>query len=497
MADPEMDFEDIVGPRHPRGATSARNTVRGGSRRGFSYQLVWPPEARGAHGSLTIKVAGFPIWGDEEQGISGDWTHLLRFLAKRWNELLLAQSYPEGLTPMWPSGLRAALAGVLPALDFLEIEASFAQFSQAHNLARCWSKHSRGKHALPDLWVLREGNYMILDAPPVRCRWSFSDVVRSLASLGDAIARRLTTLHVHPDAVRAWESREGISEEEAQIISLGLPPRHTRYLLGSGVLTRQSRSELFRDFNEVTAAARMMARCADLEDLRAVANEISGLEANSVPQLDEMSQVAFDALSERHDLDRPWSEGQFLAEWLRKRLNVWTPGAAVHPEQLLSEWDVPVRKVTLNPAIEAVSVWGSRHGPAILLNEQGLHNRSLTRQDDLSGGVRATLAHEICHLLIDRGRSLPVVEVLGGSTPLRVEQRANAFAAEFLLPRAWAMREYRSAANMNDALDQICERYRVTKMLAARQILNYSQEFGEMLPDDDRSILEFAIGRWD
>lgn len=497
MADLEADFDDIIGRRHPIGEVSVHDIVRGGSRRGISFQLTWPSETLGGHGSLTIMIAGLPVWEDSGQGITGDWTHLLRFLAVQWNQLLLAQSYPEGVTPAWPSGLRSALVGLRPALDALDIESSFAVFSRAHNLARCWSKRSRGTRALPDLWVTREGNYMILDSPPARLRWPVSDVVRTLASLGDAIAARLTLSRSHHDAVRAWESRDSISDEDAQIISLGLPPRHTRYLLGSGALTRQSRSELFRDFNEVTAAARMMGHHARPEDLRIVAGELAMLQVGDVPELDEIGAAAFDALAGRADLDRPHSEGHFLAQWLRERLHVWIPGFPADPDQLLRGWGVPIRPVNLNPAIEAISVWGANHGPAVLLNEQGLHNRSFSQQGDLSGGSRATLAHEVCHLLIDRGRSLPVVEVLGGRAPLRVEQRANAFAAEFLLPRAWAIAEYRGAADASDALDRICTRYRVTKMLAARQILNYSHEFGTALPDDDLSAFEFAIDRWD
>ena len=42
-----------------------------------------------------------------------------------------------------------------------------------------------------------------------------------------------------------------------------------------------------------------------------------------------------------------------------------------------------------------------------------------------SGRRRATLAHEICHLLVDRGSALPLVEVLGGRTAEHVERRAS------------------------------------------------------------------------
>jgi hypothetical protein len=40
---------------------------------------------------------------------------------------------------------------------------------------------------------------------------------------------------------------------------------------------------------------------------------------------------------------------------------------------------------------------------------------------DVNGAMRFTLAHELCHLLVDRKGSLPVAEVLGGATPNRPE----------------------------------------------------------------------------
>ena len=202
------------------------------------------------------------------------------------------------------------------------------------------------------------------------------------------------------------------------------------------------------------------------------------------------------ALVDTSDLNRPHQEGQFLAGWLRNHLGLETPGTEAKPDELLRKWNVSVTNIAVSQEIEAISVWGKNHGPAILLNSQGLHNRSYSQHEGLSGGSRATLAHEICHLLIDRRRTLPVAEVLGGSTPLYVEQRANAFAAEFLVPRAWAKREHAAAADAEQALDRISARYRVTNMLAARQLLNEANEFGTALSNADRSVFEDAVTRW-
>jgi Zn-dependent peptidase ImmA (M78 family) len=47
---------------------------------------------------------------------------------------------------------------------------------------------------------------------------------------------------------------------------------------------------------------------------------------------------------------------------------------------------------------------------------------------------RFTLAHELCHLLLDREWGEEVAVASGPWAPLAVEQRANAFAAAFLMP---------------------------------------------------------------
>jgi Zn-dependent peptidase ImmA (M78 family) len=75
----------------------------------------------------------------------------------------------------------------------------------------------------------------------------------------------------------------------------------------------------------------------------------------------------------------------------------------------------------------AVSLVSGGYGVHIVINRNYLRGTS-------ERVLRFTLAHELCHILFDRSRSLRLAIASGPWAPLAVEQRANAFAAAFLMP---------------------------------------------------------------
>jgi Zn-dependent peptidase ImmA (M78 family) len=77
-----------------------------------------------------------------------------------------------------------------------------------------------------------------------------------------------------------------------------------------------------------------------------------------------------------------------------------------------------------------VSLVDATHGPAIVLNTAGKNENPLVR--------RFSLAHELCHLLVDYQRRAPLAQISGYLTEsgLESEQRANGFAVRLLCPEA-------------------------------------------------------------
>lgn len=208
------------------------------------------------------------------------------------------------------------------------------------------------------------------------------------------------------------------------------------------------------------------------------------VERVETPELDRLVVQAAELVGSVAD-EPPYAQGHELAIWLRARPGVSSAGGRVNPDALLQRWGVPVIDVGLGLLnVDAIGSWGRHHGPAVLLNTDRRHVSSFGRK-------RATLAHEICHLLVDRSASLPLAEVLGGRTALHVEQRARAFAAELLLPRELAGELFTEYAGDDErAARSLRARFGVSSALLGWQLRNS----GVPWTPESRHYVERLIG---
>jgi Zn-dependent peptidase ImmA (M78 family) len=103
-------------------------------------------------------------------------------------------------------------------------------------------------------------------------------------------------------------------------------------------------------------------------------------------------------------------------------------------ESVLSRLDVAVSEIELSDIdIRAVSIFGPTQRPHVFRNAR-------TRWGQSSAVNRFTIAHELCHLILDRDYGDELAVATGPWAPLAIEQRANAFAAAFLMP-TWLLRD--------------------------------------------------------
>lgn len=138
----------------------------------------------------------------------------------------------------------------------------------------------------------------------------------------------------------------------------------------------------------------------------------------------------------------PWAQGYGLADALHERLDdADSTGDFVDIDGLLHRLEVRVTRISLTDArIRGIAIAGPEHQPGIAWNDRCPFNATLP-------GRRFTLAHELCHVLVDWavGRRLSMAS--GPWAPERIEQRANAFAAMLLMPPA---RVQRALGSLNE-----------------------------------------------
>lgn len=192
---------------------------------------------------------------------------------------------------------------------------------------------------------------------------------------------------------------------------------------------------------EMLAAARMTECQICGTSLKAILDSIRNVPLYSQrTELDRLSREAECLLREARK-EKPYDQGYCLADWFSGVLKSMGFDYPFEPSEILDRMGILLQRIEIpEPNVDAIACWGPRHGPAIIVNTRGVHSQQ-------EKGQRSTLAHEICHLLIDRTGALPLVEVLNASAPPNVEARAKAFAAELLLPRNLA---YESVVNAPD-----------------------------------------------
>jgi len=165
----------------------------------------------------------------------------------------------------------------------------------------------------------------------------------------------------------------------------------------------------------------------------------------------------------------PFEQGYELAKWLRDTSTLG-PQQPFEIDGFLAALGVRViDEPAPGLAADAICVWKlDRTGPVVVVNSRGPHAQG-------HRGRRATLCHELCHLLVDfGGRVLPMAEAKAAGAPASLEARCNAFAAELLIPREAASEYFRDVtlAGVEPAVEYLAQHYRASRAIVAWQVLN-------------------------
>jgi len=188
----------------------------------------------------------------------------------------------------------------------------------------------------------------------------------------------------------------------------------------------------------------------ELEDLRALEREVQQL--------------------------NPGEQGSRLGELAVPLLAAPTNGL-VDIHDSLGSLEIEVSKIDLSDdQVRAVSVFGPKQKPHIFCNRLTFWGQSIEVE-------RFTLAHELCHLILDREWGDALAVASGPWAPLAIEQRANAFAAAFLMP-SWLLRD--SIAALDRPIDEVETILALANLLrvSVSSLVDRLYNLGEINADD-------------
>ena len=441
-----------------------------GDKDAILFEVRWSTQAsatpaEATRGTLRLWTHGRQVWpgNDLDEAFEWTWVELAEFLARSWRWLLWENGFPFELSGGSLTKVHVDLERRWSLLSMAvreEEEEDLYSFEERHDLAR-----SLMGATAPPVWLVREGNLCWISTQDNAILVPFMVVEQALQQFVDAVISRLAVGDQRASAVRSmWDARARTTTGEFVAIATGLE---------RGVLSQLQGDHdpaSFWEFNakdftitELMAAARLAAPLPTT-DTEQILTAIRSADRNDTSGLDKLMTTALQQIPTGPEW-YPYDQGYSVADWLRAEIGAASQ-RAIDPEKLLKRWGVQIQRIKLGTdAVDAVASWGPIHGPVVIVNTAGVHNRSRE-------GMRATFAHEIAHLLLDRTTALPLAEVLGGKAVGNTEERARAFAAQLLLPKEEAGQALADAADPAQTVDQLHRRYGVSREIVAWQARN-------------------------
>ncbi len=172
----------------------------------------------------------------------------------------------------------------------------------------------------------------------------------------------------------------------------------------------------------------------------------------------------------------PGEQGSRLGERASELL-AEDSGGWIDVEWVAKNLDITVSEIDLSDGeVRAVTVFGPTQRPHIFSN-------SGTRWGQSASVRRFTLAHELCHLFFDREYGDELAIATGPWAPVAIEQRANAFAAAFLMP-TWLLRNALAGATAPADDPDTIRSVSVALHVSASSLIDRLYNLGEITFDD-------------
>ncbi|MBF8271758.1 MAG: hypothetical protein HW380_863 [Magnetococcales bacterium] len=484
--------------RGARGASQPFD-VHLGKQKGLQVFLRWTGSVSG---EVLLTLDNISVWGKSATDISHtatcDLPHILTFLARGWHRLFSEEYYPVLLArPNLPEHPGRLVRNVLNGRRNSQMQATqmaewktFTSFLKGHLFSRKCSPLISSLARLPDTdqpgnWVeddsiifLRQGHVMLAATSECYFCLSLDETRKILEELGNAICRRLESFsisnNIFLNIIQSWTTRDEITTSDKRSLATGISPARLQLIWPQNIPGENRKNLIPVSMAEepLCLAARMIGGLADDSQLKNLMLRIANTGRNDRGVLssirDELkrSDILKDDQNFRASDFR--AQGMEVARWLRSHENI-DHSTRFNPRSLLDEWKVDCINYPSSIPYDAIAVWGKTLGPVIYLNPQGPRCIFPT-------GIRFTLAHEIGHILMDMDRFLPFGDVICAEDGLYAfngpETRANAFAAELLLPESGVRQQMeqlnaRDRDKINNLVVDIADKFEVSHELTA------------------------------
>lgn len=425
---------------------------------------------------FNVLIDGRPIWpvpGEPEAALEIYVDDLLSHLTEFWKPLMLRQTYPVGRALDRPSRLRAVAEErwiELPSEIVEREDERVAAFEDAHDLSRAFS----GLFGLPSLFLFRTADRMLIDTPWKCWDVQFVAAERALADIGNDIAKRLDNIAggKWSDLIRSWRTRNTGDPTRLLAWTTSLHPEFARALVEEGVLEAPSSvSKAANDDDEMRLAARMSSALPS-DQIRQVLTLVRSFKPHQAGGFNRLANATVGHVNDGFAQRQPFEQGQAAAAFVRDHFGL-ASAQRFDVFKLIENLGIELQARPVEPpGLDGLAVWGAKHGPAMLINASSAR---VAGKRDLrnNGAARVTAAHELCHLLLDRGHALTAVDVLNSRMPSGTESRAGAFAGELLLPGQvaadiWSrMGQPRTKDGLLKCIGRLCTVFRVTRSVAA------------------------------
>ncbi|WP_311273709.1 MULTISPECIES: ImmA/IrrE family metallo-endopeptidase [unclassified Rhizobium] len=436
--------------------------------------------------NLTVWVDDTVVWpvhGDDRAPLDIQIDDLLAFLTDYWKPLLLRQVFPIDVDVTRPSGLRIAAEKRWEGMQTEAVKGesrAVANFERAHNLAIAFG----GISGISHFWLMRAKDSYLVETDKRYWYIEFDEARRALNEAGDWICDRLAKVDASrwSLALEAWRSRNDGDGVALLAWSAGLDRTVAKDLIESGALEApQNFNDAANDNDELRIAARMAGALPE-DQIREIIELAKVFDNHDAPLMEKFSRECRHQINSQTARLAPFAQGEFAARFVRQQLGLDVTAMA-EVFEIAKLLGIEVRHERVEPpSLVGLAIWGKKFGPGVFLNE--MSTRILRNHENdvaISPGARVTLAHEICHLLLDGDNALSAVEILKARMPAGVEQRAKSFAGEFLLPTSAAAERWYKAERPQDRkgleelVQLLAEEYGVTRSVAAWKIQHAAQ----------------------